>query len=186
MSSIDARAALERSLNRIRLAPKDAEAWSRFYRLIGPQIRGHLFVLGERNRAHIDELTHDVLLKFLRYSPWRRDWRHLPSAGALVGYIRKITYTTFVDSRGQEPLAADAVGGEQAVDVIGEIAGPTQYDLEIAFRRWWVQLSHPERLLLKLLISDRSVADIADVLGIGYSAAGVRIHRLKQKLRNLS
>ena len=44
-------------------------------------------------------------------------------------------------------------------------------------------VSEEDRQVLRLVVADHSVAEIAKLLEVGYSAAGMRIHRARTRLR---
>jgi RNA polymerase sigma factor (sigma-70 family) len=173
----------ERALSLIREDPSSAEAWKHFYRVAAPLIKGQLFILGERHRERLDDLTHDVLLRFLQYGPWRNDWRTLPTAAAPVRqYLRKVTRSAFVNAQTRHAVRVERAKAAAEVDEnLDELEGSTT-DLAITLHQLSESLSAGDRLLLQLVIDGRSLPDIADLLGLEYSAAGVRVHRLKSRL----
>ena len=67
----------DRALDMVRANPRDDEAWTQFYMYFRPQVAKLLYRLGAK--ADVKDVTQDVFHRFLRYSPWRRDWSALPN-----------------------------------------------------------------------------------------------------------
>jgi DNA-directed RNA polymerase specialized sigma24 family protein len=175
---------LEEAVAALRRNADDA-AWGHFYRLVAPLIRGQLFLLGVQHPDRADDHLQDVLFRFLRYSPWRHDWRGLPPAPVVIGYLREIARNVCFDKRSRIPPRDTSKAQDDLSPLDTLPGGATTADIETAFGRWWQQLSNDERVLLNLLMEGHALSEIADLLGISYSAAGLRVHRLKAKLRTL-
>jgi DNA-directed RNA polymerase specialized sigma24 family protein len=102
--------------------------------------------------------------------------------------LRKITYSVFIDSRstGWSPLVHEIEDGDDYdVGGLDSLTGPSIEDVELTIARFWPSLNRLEQGLLRLLKEGRTISDVAEFLGIEYSAAAVRIHRLKLRMREL-
>ena len=169
-------------LSALRVDPEDPRAWTRFYGLTAPRIRAQLYLLGERKGDRIEDVTQEVLVRFLRYNPWP-DWR-VPNARVLFAYLRTIVRSTLFDDLAKKrPELETESSGQTNPDAI---AAPGLKDLRDVLATLSEALTPEEQVLLALMVDGRKLNDIADILGIEYSAAGVRRHRLKRKLLEFS
>ncbi|SRR6266550_939658 len=178
------------AIEAIRRDGTNESAWASFYLGLRPTVAYLLFVRGVRlglvlRRHEIEELCQDVFYRFLRYSPWRRDWQALPSAGVVGAYIAAVTRSVLVDHFSVHSaevksryLAEAKIASDDAQAQAGE---EVEAHAEVA--ELLKGLKVEERRLLQGLIDGHALAEVAQNLGISYSAAGVRLHRLKRKLR---
>jgi RNA polymerase sigma factor (sigma-70 family) len=189
--TVDRYKALEAALQFIRSDPRAPDGWSAFYRWMAPQIRGQLFLLGVRDPAQVEDLTHDVLMRFLQYCPWRLRWHELPPAAGVVAYLRRVVRSVFFDDKTRiESLRMrwPANPGGSATEFDDSEVQETAGSVDDLWRRLGElarQLTPSERELLRLVVDGATVQQIADSIGISYTAAGVRIHRLRQRLKTL-
>lgn len=173
---------LQPVLDALRGAPEDPEAWVAFYRVVSPRIRSHLCLLGERNPQAIEDLAQDTLFRFLKYCPWKHDWRTLPDAPKVSTYLREVVRSTFFDRHLRLVAERSVTQGGMDLDTLSA-AGMA--DLEDVLDRFVKLLAPEEAMLLKLVIDGFPLTDIALVLQISYPAAGTRVHRLRKKLVDL-
>lgn len=139
-------------------------------------------MLGERNPQAIEDLAQETLLRFLRYCPWKHDWRTLPDAPTVSKYLRNIVRSTFFDRHLK--LVAERSVTQAGLDV-DTLSAAGMADLEDVLNRFVELLEPEEQTLLKLLIDGFPLTDIALALQISYPAAGTRVHRLRKKLVDL-
>jgi RNA polymerase sigma factor (sigma-70 family) len=185
----DPKALIEASLDNLRRHPKDSDAWSEFYRYFRPQVAAMLFLLGVRKQEDLAELCQEVFYRFLRYSPWKENWALLPDRSTIIAYLRTATRNALSTYAGKRvrarELSLEEMGEEilknRALWVTGEST-----DLQELLSRVTKHLSSDDQRLLALLVAGYSLSKIAEEYGISYTAAGVRVHRLKERLRNAS
>jgi DNA-directed RNA polymerase specialized sigma24 family protein len=82
--------------------------------------------------------------------------------------------TASLEDQPEEAPAAERAG---STDWIGEV------EIKELLSGVWQELSASDRRLLRMMLSEHSIQEIADALAISYSAAAVRIWRLRSKLR---
>ena len=174
------------TIESIRHDHENQGAWTAFYTYCRRQIAGMYFVLGIRNNDELEELCQEVFYRFLNYSPWRRSWETLPAAPKILAYLRvvarNVLYTHF-EKRRFPGVSLQELEMDQAHILAARVAeaalGDLMRDLQVLKR----DLTEEEQKLLGQLIQGLSLSEIADKLGISYTSAGVRLHRLRKKLR---
>lgn len=172
----------DRALALVRAHPRDDAAWREFYVCFRPQVAALLYRLGAR--GDVPDLTQDVFLRFLRSSPWRHDWTSLPDRQVVLSYLRKIARTAVVSklrSAARRPEEEPTVH----LDDLHAAADAAAIDSAALLERLAADLGEQDARLLRRVARGASIAEIAADDEISYSAAGVRIHRLKEKVRAL-
>ena len=133
------------------------------------------------NPAVIDELTHDVFVEaYLNLATYRKDapFRHwLARIATITGYrhwkSRDLFKKRFTFNEEQDkPLEKPTPGNPEA-------AGEVLFEL-------FAELPDPDRLILTLMYIDKiDQKEIARRLNCSKTAAAVRVHRAKQRLKKL-
>jgi len=171
-------------LDQLRVAPNDALAWRSLYRRLWPFIMAVCYRL-LKNRAMAEDASQEVFSRLFHSRPFEK----ITDAGSFRAYLKVMTLNVArnhlrsirQDERGEHALA-EWQGANQLV-------GSIDPDGRLLFRETieLVQkdLDPEEARLLQLLLGGLSVTDVAEALGLSYSAAGVRVHRLRQKVRNI-
>jgi len=129
------------------------------------------------------DVAQEVFQRVVRYC----DFSQLKDPDAFLLYLKAI-------SRNAARDAATALGAAAVVESVEEsvienlrVSPETPENLVRAqqlMSELLVQLDEESRDLLNLLIQGYTVAEIAARLNLSYSNAGVRLHRLRQLLRN--
>jgi RNA polymerase sigma-70 factor (ECF subfamily) len=167
-------------LQRIRASPRDEKLWAALYEEIYPQVHSLTIHLCGMDRELARDITQDAFLRFVAAGAIRR----VESSAAAVAYLRAIVRNLVRDhyrKRMQHPTIStsnvEPVELEHALERIIERT-ITNVDL-LALRG----LGDDDRELLRLALEGRTIDEIATHLGLSYSAAGVRLHRLRKHLR---
>jgi RNA polymerase sigma factor (sigma-70 family) len=131
-------------------------------------------------REEVDDLVQDTLLKLQSLQTLRR----LKAARSPAGYITVMLRNAGTDLLRQRQRGAEMTLGDSlaAPDIRGdEPLAPEQSErLRLAL----LSLSPEERNLLRLRFwRGTSITQIAEILGVTYSAAAVRLFRTLRKLR---
>jgi RNA polymerase sigma factor (sigma-70 family) len=182
MTTPSVRRELESRLDLIRVLNDATDAWDELYRLISPRIRLHLLQLGT-DFGDLEDCVHEVFWRFFRYSQWGTDWRKLPSYAVLVSYLRVVTTNVAHDLHKQRARMGKPVPGDDILDSVA--SGPSTADTDAVLDRWKSSLSPEELALLEYRMAGLSLSEMANRLGISYGAAGLRVARLRAKLRQL-
>jgi len=159
-----------------------------------------------RRRPH-DEKVWESLYGTLRSFVWAVAYRHLSGNHELAAdatqetFFRLFRYTDFAAFGAPEQFLAYLVTltrhsasdlWRKAIDLPASPKRPEGCESEITpeqvdraklvLARTIGQLDGPQRQLAELLMQGKTLSEIARTLGISYSAAGVRVHRLRQTL----
>ena len=135
----------------------------------------------EANAALADELTQNIHLALWQALPRFRGDASMRTFVARIAHNRAISH---VAREAREPRAVELGEHLAAADRSPEDAvayGDLRAKLESAVQRLPVSLKVPATLALEGF----SPEEVAEVLGIGVSAASVRLHRAKEKLKEM-
>ena len=137
-------------------------------------------VKGDQERTA--DLTQGAVERFLRYRAVERVTTDAESIAYLVRTAERLNRDAARESRArrtiQDGLRA-TMGQHVRVDT-DEVTNAL--DLERLTNR----LGAPDAQLIRLLREGKSLGDIAEVLGVSYSAAATRVHRAKLRLRKIA
>ena len=157
----------------IRRTPDDEAGWDAWFREIYPQV---LYITArrcERDIALAEEATQGAMERFLRYRAYER----VDSDRSAVAYLARTAIRLLTDDwrrRERESPLSEKGDAERAGDF---------REVEDDFRSLLAYVSPEDRLVLEMVLAGYSVRELAEALGIGYSAAGMRVHRAKNRLR---
>jgi RNA polymerase sigma factor (sigma-70 family) len=161
-------------------APNDQALWGRLY----DKLRPGVYYAAYRACRGASELARDLVQgafeRLLRYG----DLKSFETDAQLAAYLRAIVWRLALAE-----MRRAAVTSSLTADDEKELASPfgtTDSDAEFAtadLKSLAQDLSEEDRELLGQLVVGRTLTEIADSAGISYSAAAVRVHRLKDKLR---
>jgi RNA polymerase sigma-70 factor (ECF subfamily) len=178
---------LEAAIARLRVTPRDEEAWRYLYRQLRPFILAVAF-RRLKDREGAEEVAQEVLVRILRARPFDR----IHEEGAFRAYVWKMTLNV-VNTHLRKVIRAgegsrrwfewNAAAQAEVADPLAE--EQNQMLLEEALGLALDELEPSDSKFVAMLLQGRSLGEIATALDISYSNAGVRYHRLKRKLRNL-
>lgn len=157
----------------VRKAPNNDTLWDGWFRAIYPRVYYIVFrkTRGDANLS--EELTQGAIERFLRYRAYEKVTTDAESVSYLTRIALRLLVNEYRTTGNLEPLPEETLAPD---------APAGRLDLEQLAQH----LSNEDRRLIGLLIEGRSVSEIADILGIRYSAAGVRIHRAKGNLKKIA
>jgi RNA polymerase sigma factor (sigma-70 family) len=172
------------ALARLAVRRRDREAWETLYRVMRPFVYSVAYRRLRGSAALAEDATQEVFLRLVRSFPFGR----LRKVDALRGYVWRVadnvalTYrrrllahpTVPLDDEREEVSAAEHPAG---TDWISEV------EIKELLNEIWQELSAADRRLLKMLLAGYSIKEVADAFAINYSAAAVRVWRLRAKLR---
>jgi RNA polymerase sigma factor (sigma-70 family) len=173
------------ALAQLSLRPDDEEAWT--------ALHGHFWAfvmatnyryLGGRSDL-ADDASQEVFMRIARYRPFSK----IQHAEAFKAYLAATCRNVVRDylrwhiprdrvvtsSNSEELLESPSMDAAADADIV---AAERLSGLADA-------LEEKERILLHLLIEGYGLEEIAERLNVSYTNAGVRVHRLRVKLRNL-
>ena len=168
-------------LQKLRASPRDEALWCSLYQRLHPQLYLLTLYLCDANRDLAQDLTQDAFLRFFRSDGIRK----VSTSSAAVAYLRAIIRNLVRDhfrmlTRHPTVSTASVTSGELE-RALNRLVQRTIRDVDFAILP---DLRSSDRELLRLAIEGRTVAEVAEQLGVTYSAAAVRLHRLRKYLRN--
>ena len=173
---------LAAALGRLRQSPSDDGAWRSIYRRLWPFVVAVAY-RRVRDKGIAEDIAQDVFVRIARLRPYDR----IDAPDQFRAYVWRMainvanTYARSVRRRERGLKALWDWGGRD------HLVAPAASDDRLVFEEL-LSLVHDvvepvDRTLLELLLEGRPLADVASELGLTYSAAGVRLHRLRQRLR---
>lgn len=174
---------LDTILARLARSREDQEAWTLLYDLMWPRVLAITFrvLRGVRDRA--EDASQEVFIRIFRYC----DFRKLRDPGDFQRYLHTVAQNVAKDYLREMRQAVLDIGQEGvSLEGILHVATPEQVArARELVERLGDELAPEERTLAEFLAAGYTVSEIAHRLGLSYSNAGVRIHRLRQRVRNL-
>lgn len=160
----------------IRSNPKDKAAWDDWFRAVYPRVYYSLYRRTGGDATLSEEATQGALERFLRY----RAHRKVSSDKDAVAYLIRTGLRLLDDEHKQRQRQQDlALTGGGSPTQPGGGSTTDRLDME----RLLEGLSTVDQELMGLVLEGRSVAEIAEILEIGFSTAGMRIQRAKARLK---
>ena len=157
----------------IRQRPDDEAAWEAWFREIYPRVVYMAARKGAGQIADAEEAAQGAVERFLRYGAYQR----VNSDRSAVLYLVRTAVRLMADDRQRRerevPLSSEGL------EEPGDQSGAGYQELEGLLRF----VSEEDRQVLRLVVAGHSVGEIAKLLEVGYSAAGMRIHRARMRLR---
>jgi RNA polymerase sigma factor (sigma-70 family) len=161
-------------------APHDQVLWARLY----DKLRPGVYYAAYRACRGATELARDLVQgafeRLLRYG----DLKSFETDAQLAAYLRAIVWRLALAEMRRALVTTPLNPGDE--EELASPFGPTDSDAEFAaadLKSLAQDLSEDDRALLGQVVVGRTLTEIADFAGISYSAAAVRVHRLKDKLR---
>jgi RNA polymerase sigma factor (sigma-70 family) len=156
--------------------PDDRAAFTAWYRETYPA----LFVTAHRatagDRAAAEDLCQEAILAFMT----RGGLAKVGTEGEALAYLRRSVVNAYIDgirrNRREPP-------GEAYLHAIG--SAEEGVDFEQQYHRLWAALDAAEQQLLRMMLDGHSLGEMAEKLGLSYSNTGVRVHRIRNKIREL-
>ena len=172
-------------LTRIIGDPEDREAWAGLYKSLWPFVFAINYRLLRGQQDLAEDLSQEVFLRLQRYAPFHR-FRDNPQG--LKNYIAAVcrnccrTYMRQVFARNEVAL------GDPDEDcpprMVRESEFAEQVEVDELLRDILGGLEKTEdRKLLRLLAEGHSLAEIGEAMELSYTNVGVRVHRLRKKLK---
>jgi RNA polymerase sigma factor (sigma-70 family) len=160
----------------VREKPKDQRRWAAWYRLMYPRLYFIAYRLTKGNAAAAQDLVQDTFARFLDYRAIERVTNDNHSFAFLVTTCRRLAYDRNVSP---DELKRESFEEVDLVAAPGETA-----DSSMDVERMLQALGPEDRQLMHWARQGLSVSEIAARLRVTYSAAGVRLHRLRKQLRD--
>ena len=161
----------------VRSAPHDQSAWDRWFKHVYPRVYYVLYRRTHGNKDISEECTQGAIERFLKYQGLQK----VTSDKESVAYIARTAFNLWAERR-----LHDAIFTPIADEPETEPSYQSGIDARLDLDRLSSQLSKLNQELIRQLYLGQTVSEIAKLLGISYTAAGVRIHRIKDQLKKVA
>lgn len=176
---------LESIVKRLSADPTDEVAWAELYRQLWPFVFAVAYRRLRGTRALAEDAAQEVFLRLVRARPFSS----LADEHALRAYVWRVAENTATDylrraleRQAVEPALEDF--GEGQIDVP---APATEREGTLELRDLLEEARHAlplvDQQILTLVIEGRDLSEIARATGLSYTNVGVRLHRLRKRLR---
>lgn len=159
----------------IREHPADQHRWAEWYKAVYPRLYYVAFRLTNGNTDAARDLVQETFTRFLGYRAIERVSSDQHALSFLIRTCRNLAFDRSARVR-QLPE-----GSPEELESIPGAEQPIEPALD--FERILQTLGPQDRQLMQWAREGMSVSEIATRLGVTYSAAGVRLHRLRKRLR---
>lgn len=177
--------ALREALGKLAANPRDESAWWDLYAIIRPSVYAIVYrcLCGRADLA--DDACQVVFIKLFKYC----DFGKFQAPSDLRRYVSVIARNV---ARSQLEVLKDLKeGGIKSLAPVKEPLDPSGYTPQShavareQLARLRRQLREPDRRLLQMILEGRSREKMAQTLGTTAEALSVRVHRLRNRIRNL-
>ncbi len=158
----------------------DENAWAGLYDLALPRAMAVAFRLARGRRQLAEDIVQDAFLRLFRYT----DFTKVGSPEDFYRYLAKVVKNVYRDHIRKE-LGAGITGVMDVHEhekLTSNVSPSDLVENSELLARIEDRLTGEERRLVRLLAEGLRVQEIADRLGLSYSNAGVRIHRIRRQL----
>jgi RNA polymerase sigma factor (sigma-70 family) len=162
-------------IQRLRKQPDSERLWEAWYRSTYPKLYFAAFRLASGNPDLARDLTQGAFTRFLEY----RAIDKVQSDQHALAYLIKTCRNLAIDRNAQ----VRNVPLESLTEAESIPAPEQQQESIVDLQRAVDELDDVDRELAQWMREGLGVGEIAKKLDISYTAAGVRIHRLKKQLR---
>lgn len=157
----------------------DEEAWRILFDLLWPFAVAVCARLHGGDASAAQDSAQESLVRLARYGPFE----DLQEIAVLRAYLRTVcrrvvhSYYSQRDTQLSVPMDATVPLSSDDLDPEQEVSAKLLLDTILE------RLGDEDRKLLRMTVAGYSLSEIAAELQIGYSAAGLRVHRLRNRVR---
>lgn len=162
-------------IQRLRKQPGSERLWEAWYKSAYPKVYFAAFRLANGNPDLARDLTQGAFTRFLEYRAIER----VQSEQHALAYLIKSCRNLAIDRNAQ----ANNIPLDSLAEVESAPAPGQQEEAIVDLQRAVDELDDVDRELVQWMRDGLGVGEIAKRLDISYTAAGVRVHRLKKRLR---
>lgn len=176
--SAEAPPSLQAVIERLATSPADEDAWAHLYRLMRPYVFAVVYRRVRGVAGLAEDITQEVFIRLARSRPFVR----VRDADAFRRYVWRVADNvarTHVRGLMRRAAVEAQSGGAMHEEGLSDAA----VDSGSLLLEGIQELEVRDRELLGLVLEGHSLADIARLTGLTYTNVGVRLHRLRQRLR---
>jgi RNA polymerase sigma factor (sigma-70 family) len=184
MSDSTPKDTLEEVLERLRDAQVDPEIWRQAYLSLWPFVMATNFRLLGGNTQLAEEASQDVLIRLFRYGRLGS----LKSANASRAYIRAVcrnVVRSYLRRSNAEAHATESFDDSRHESFSKQPSSDEEAVANDLKEYLAAGLGESDRRLLELTVAGYGLPEISKSFGISYSAAAVRLHRLRSRVHKL-
>ena len=162
-------------VGRIRERPIDQHRWAAWYKSVYPKLYYVAFRLANGNADVARDLIQEAFARFISYRAIERVSNDKHALSFLVKTCRNLAFDHNARAH-QLP--------QESPEELEAIAGAEQpIEPALDFDRMIQSLEPQDRQLMQWAREGMTLSEIAAKLGVTYTAAGVRLHRVRKRLR---
>ena len=150
------------------------EAW---YREAYPDLFVSVFRITHGNRAMTEDLCHDAILDFVTNGHLQK----AANAQDALAYVRRMTANAYIDQIRRATRTAN-LPTEQ---IDGSDPGETARAAQDVYTLLVDRLPPEDHAILGMMFAGEPLSRIAAALRISYSGAGVRVHKIRNLIKEL-
>lgn len=162
----------------LREAPKDEHRWMRFVRQMYPAVMYTAFRMTNGDKDLSKDIAQEAFARFLKLNALER----VSSDREALAYLRQTARHLAVDER---RLSARMISfddeNRESVRQMTEPSGADEW-LRWDLEKLAAHLNNDDQELLAMSLEGLTMREIAARLGVAYSTAAVRLHRMRQRL----
>lgn len=172
-------------LARLKASPADEGAWRSLYHQLWPFVVAVLYrrLRGSERKA-AEDAAQEVFIRLLRSQPFDK----IPDADALRAYVWRVAENVAKTHLRKLHAQQDGESGAAEWGRLEPSVPALESDGELRVRELLdlaeIMLEPKDRDLLRMIVEGSSLDQAADQMGLSYSNAGVRLHRIRRKLLN--
>lgn len=161
----------------IKARPSDQQRWTAWYNMIYPMLIASAYRRCSGDGETARDLVQEGLERFVRYRGIERVEDERSALVYLLQTCRRIAYDWYNSSQSCEEFLEDLTHFAQEEGIAESVS-----DLNALIRF----LREEDQDLIRMAREGYTLNEIAETLGITSTAAGVRLHRIKVRLRELA
>lgn len=172
---------LDKILERLAVVPGDNEAWEQLYRKFWPWVFANAFRMLRGDRQLAEDASQDVFIRLLRYCNFEnlrepeafKHYAYIVCRNVTRDYLRRLFHSSKQTNTMWDETQTEGAPRE-----------PNQAILSLQAAEMFELLEERDRLLLKMVVDGFDLREVSEKLGITYGNAAVRLHRIRNRLRN--
>jgi RNA polymerase sigma factor (sigma-70 family) len=167
------------ALHRLASNRFDEEAWRTLFNLLWPFAVAVCARLHGGDTSSAQDAAQESLVRLARYAPFK-DLHTLEVARAYLRTVcRRVVHSYYAQQDTQLSVTTDMTALLASDDLDPE----QELGAKLLFETILEKLEDDDRKVLRMTVAGYSLTEIANELQIEYNAAGLRVHRLRNRVR---
>jgi RNA polymerase sigma factor (sigma-70 family) len=166
------------AFERLKANTRDTVAFEEWYRETYPELFLYCYRITAGNRALSEDLCQDSIIEFVT----RGHLTKITQPEQALAYLRKMAVNSHIDLLRRRSTAANIT----EIEPVATNAGETSATAEDVYTQLLQRLPSEDHELLGMMFAGETLSRIAAEFNISYSNAGVRVHRIRRLINELS